>query len=248
MTKSASRSPAAEALVPFVIEQNNATGAVSYWRDGAEQSEADSSGVSLAEYNHAMYGLLRQARARRVLMLGCGGGTLATMLHRAGAKVVAVEIDPAIVALARGYFAMPDAIEIHVADGARFIARETRKFDAIVLDAYRGAEMPSHLVTAAFFAKAKARLAPGGIVLLNLIAGDDDDPLPHEIGSRMKTVWRNVRLLDRPGRTRRNAILVAGRVRDLKRPRLLMKPRRRAKAIAAALKTMRFCPVLDRSP
>ena len=125
--------------------------------------------------------------------------------------------------------------------------RETRKFDAIVLDAYQGAEMPAHLLTPAFFAKVKARLAPGGIVLLNLIVADDDDPLPHDIGSRLKTAWRNVRLLDRPEWEERNAILMAGRVKALKRPHLLMRPRRRAKAIAAALKTMQFRPVLDRS-
>ena len=92
-----------------------------------------------------------------------------------------------------------------------FLAREKRKFDAIVLDAYSGAEMPAHLLTPAFFARVKAHLTPGGIALLNLIVGDDDDPLPHEIGSRMKTAWRNVRLLDRPDWTERNAILMAGR-------------------------------------
>jgi spermidine synthase len=239
--------PSAEAIVPFVIEQNNATGAVSYWQGGAQQSEADADGVSLAEYNHAMFGLMRQAGARRVLMVGLGGGTLATMLHLAGVEVVTVEIDPAIVELARTFFSMPEAIETHIGDGAALIAREKRKFDAIVLDAYRGSEMPAHLTTPEFFAKVKTRLKPGGIVLLNLIVADDEDPVPHEIGSRMKTAWRNVRLLDRPEYLERNAILVAGNVRGLKRPRLLMKPRRRAKQIAAALKTMRFCPVLDRS-
>lgn len=239
--------PAPEALVPFVIEQNNATGAVSYWQGGAQQSEADADGVSLAEYNHAMFGLMRQAGAGKVLMIGLGGGTLATMLYRAGVSVTAVEIDPAIVELARGYFAMPDAIEIHIGDGDAFLKRDRRKFDAVVLDAYRGTEIPGHLITPAFFARVKAHLAPGGIVLINLIVPDDDDPLPHEIGSRLKTAWRNVRLLDRPQWVQRNAILMAGRVKGLKRPHLLMTPRRRAKSIAAALKTMQFRPVLDRS-
>ena len=245
MKKQASRSPAKEALVPFVIEQNNATGAVTYWQDGAQQSDADADGVSLAEYNHVMYGLLRQAHAQRVLMIGLGGGTLATMLHKSGAEVVAVEIDPAIVELARAYFAMPDDVEIHVGDGARFLARETRKFDAIVLDAYSGAEMPEHMTTPAFFKRVKARLRPGGIVLLNLIVGDDGDPLPHVIGEHMRAAWRNVRLLDRPGWLERNAILMAGRVNGLKRPRMMMKPKRRAKSIAAALRTMRFRELLD---
>ena len=60
---------------PFVIEQNNATGGVSYWQRNDNQSVADKNGISLADYIHAMYGFLRQAKAQRVLMIGCGGGT-----------------------------------------------------------------------------------------------------------------------------------------------------------------------------
>ena len=116
-----------------------------------------------------------------------------------------------------------------------------------MLDAYRGAEMPAHLLTPSFFATRQGASDAGRDRAANIIVFDDDDPLPHEIGSRMKTAWRNVRLLDRPEWVERNAILMAGRVKAFKRPHLLMKPRRRAKAIAAALKTMQFCPVLDRS-
>ena len=237
------------AAVPFVIEQNNATGAVSYWRGGGHQSEADENGVSLAEYIHVLYGLIRQAKSRRVLMIGCGGGTLATMLDRAGVKIVMVDIDPASFGIARDYFNLPDHIERHVADGAAFLKRERRRFDAIVLDAFSGAEIPEHLLTSRFFALVKSRLAArSGLCVLNLIVANDDDPLPHEIGSRLKTVWRNVRLLDRPDWTERNAILMAGSVRNLKRPHLLARPKRRAKQLAAALKALRFCHILDRSP
>lgn len=243
----ASRSAAAAQRVPFVIEQNNATGAMSYWRDGGQQSEADAHGVSLADYIHAIYGLLRQAKSRRVLMIGCGGGTLATMLFRIGATPVVVDIDPSAFAIAREYFALPAAIETHIADGADFLACDDRRFDAIVLDAYSGMEIPQHLLTSEFFAAVKARLARGGVCLANLIVAGDADPMPHEIGSRMKTQWRNVRLLDRPDWDERNAILMAGRVKALKRPHLLMKPERRALRIAAALKGLRFMPVLDRS-
>jgi spermidine synthase len=240
--------PDRRAHVPFVIEQNNATGAVSYWRGGGHQSEADENGVSLAEYIHLLYGLLHQAKAAHVLMIGGGGGTLATMLDRAGVKTVIVDVDPSAFEIARDYFHLPEHIERHAADGAQFLKKEKRRFDAIVLDAFSGAEIPAHLVTSGFFALVKSRLAArGGLCLVNLIVPDDDDPLPHEIGSRMGTVWRNVRLLDRPDWTERNAVLMAGRVKGLKRPHLLMKPRRRAKAIAAALKTFRFRPVLDRS-
>jgi hypothetical protein len=46
----------------------------------------------------------------------------------------------------------------------------------------------------------------------------------------------------------RNAIAMAGSVRGLKRPRLLMKPARRARAIAAVLKSMAFREIAAADP
>ena len=232
-----------------VIEQNNATGTVSYWRGGGHQSEADRNGVSLADYVHALYGLIRQSRAHRIALIGCGGGTLANMLYQKDASLVAVDIDPAAFLIAHDYFRMPAAIEQHAADGAEFLRRTRQRFDAIVLDAYMGEHIPAHLLSVEFFARVKMRLRPRGLVLLNLIvADDDDDPWPHDIGWRLKTVFRHVRLLDRPGWINRNAILAAGHVGALRRPHLLMTPQRRARSLAAALKTLVFRPLLDRAP
>ena len=242
-----SRASLAAEQVPFVIEQNNATGAVSYWRGGGQQSEADGDGVSLAEYIHALYGLARQAKAKRVLMIGCGGGTLATMLHRSGAAVTVVDVDAFAIQIARDYFGLSEEIETRVADGAEFLSQTRKRFDCIVLDAFDGKTIPSHLVTEEFFRRVKSRLTPGGVLLINLLVAGDADPFPHEIGSRMKKIWRNVRLLDRPLWSERNAVLMAGRVQSLKRPRLLMKPKRRAIRIAKNLTSLQFVPILDRS-
>ena len=231
-----------------VIEQNNATGTVSYWRGGGHQSEADSNGVSLADYVHALYGLIRQSRGQRIALIGCGGGTLANMLYQKGASLVAVDIDPAAFVIARDYFQMPAAIEQCEGDGAAFLKQTRQRFDAIVLDAFMGEHIPAHLLSAEFFASVKARLRPRGVVLLNLIVADDDDPTPHDIGCRLKTVFRQVRLLDRPGWINRNAILAAGEVGALRRPHLLLTPQRRARSLAAALKTLEFRPLLDRAP
>ena len=56
----------------------------------------------------------------------------------------------------------------------------------------------------------------------------------------MQTAWRSVRLLDTDGYVDRNAIALAGAVMGLKPPRLLMRPRQSAKAIAAELKGLEF--------
>ncbi len=226
--------------VPFAIEQHNATGSISYWQSGDHQSQADRNGVSLAEYIHAIYGFLRQAKSKRVLMIGCGGGTLATMLDRAGVEVAIVDIDPKSFEVARAYFRLPEHIECHVADGRAFLKRETRLFDAVVLDAFSKQAVPRHLLSAKFFALVKARLKPRGMLLINIIVADDDDPLPVRVIGNMRHVWREARLLDHEEWEDRNAIAIAGTVGQLKRPKLLVKPGRRARAIANSLATMRF--------
>jgi predicted O-methyltransferase YrrM len=225
----------------LVIEQNNATGEVSYWQKGDHQSVADRTGVSLAEYIHAIFGLLRQAKARDVLMIGCGGGTLATMLHRAGASVTLVDIDPGSFDIARRYFNLPDEIPRHVGDGAQHLRKTNARYDAIVLDAYSGSTMPKHFLTPAFFELAKSRMRPRNAVFaVNLLVADDDDCSPDRVVSRMRETWRYARLLDAEGWDNRNAVAVAGAVSKLNRPKLLMPPTRGAAKIARGLAQFSF--------
>ena len=103
--------------------QDNRTGSVSYWQEEYHQSASDARGVSTADYIHAMYSFLRQARARDVLMIGCGGGTLATMLHRSGVKVTVVDLHKLSFEIARRYFHMPEEIVCRVADGIAYLKK-----------------------------------------------------------------------------------------------------------------------------
>ena len=224
-----------------VIVQDNATGGISYWQDRANQSEADADGVSLADYIHAMFFFLRQAKSRDVLMIGCGGGTLATMLRRVGVAVTIVDIDAAAFDVARRYFHLPDDVETHVADGAAFLRHHTHRYDAIVLDAYNADAIPKQFLATKFFALAKSRLKPrGSLFLLNFLVADDGDRSPDNAARLMMKTWRGVRLLDSDGWIDRNAVIAAGAVAKLKRPTLLMPPRRGAKKFAAGLRTMKF--------
>ena len=224
---------------PRVIEQNNAHGGVSYWQGTGNQSVADANGVSLAEYIHALYGLLRQAGAKNVLMIGCGG-TLGTMLARKGVKVTMVDIDALPFEIARRYFRLPAKVRCVVADGGAFLKAGGPRYDAIILDAFMGEKIPPHFIKRVFFERVKARLTARGIFLINIIVADDEDRTPDRIGWRLKTVWRNARLLDSDGYVDRNAIAMAGSVTKLKPPRLMMKPKTEARSIAADLKALDF--------
>ena len=228
----------------FVVELNNVTGGISFWEKSDNHSIADRNGVSTADYIHAMYFFLRQAKSRHVLMIGCGGGTLATMLRRVGVKVTIADIDGRNFEIARSYFHMPADVECHIADGEDFLRRDCRKYDAIALDAYANNELPRHFQKRRFFNLMKSRLRPrNAVVLVNLMATDDEDRGPDRIARLMKRTWSQVRLLDAVGYEGRNVVAAAGAVRKLKRPRLIMRPQRCARSLARELRGLDFRPV-----
>ena len=225
---------------PIVIEQEMRTGAVSYWQGDYYQSRADKNGVSLLNYIHALFGLVRQKKSQSVLMIGCGGGSLATMLTRAGCDVVAVDLNPQAFVLARRHFFLPDDVECRVADGLDFLRTTRRTFDAIVLDAFRGGRVASELLTEAFFAQAKKRLHKGGAIFANIHLVNDKDKTADNVASQMGANFRDVRIIDRPGKKYRNAIVMAGAVRGLKRPSLLMRPTIESAKLERTLAAMQF--------
>ena len=206
------------------IIRDERTGKVSYWQREYHQSAADRHGTSTADYIHAMYFFLMQARARTVLMIGCGGGTLATMLHRVGVAVTVVDLHQMSFDIARRYFHMPAQIECHTADGIAWMKSHRQTYDAIILDAFGEHGMPPSFMQPSFFKLAKARLKRGGLFLMNVIVEDDDDRTPDILVRAMHAQWRNVRLLDTDGWTDRNAVIAAGAVANLKKPTVLMPP------------------------
>ncbi|MCC6918320.1 MAG: fused MFS/spermidine synthase [Alphaproteobacteria bacterium] len=216
------------------------SGAVLYRQGTIHQSESDGNGVSLATYIHAIFSLLIQAWARNVLLIGCGGGVLGTMLSATGARVTVVDVNEVSLLLARKHFGMPDSITTHVADGAKYLELSKRKFDAIVMDAYHDGDAPAHLDTPEVLANAAARLTRAGLFIANVYLRDDDDPRARDLAARAAGAWKTVRVLDMPGEAWRNAIVMAGRVASLNEPELVLRPRIGARAIADELKRFVF--------
>jgi spermidine synthase len=222
------------------IEEELKTGAIAYWQGDYYQSRADKNGVSLLDYIHAIFGLLQQRHAKHVLMIGCAGGSLATMLTRVGCQVVAVDVNPQAFLLARRYFGLPKTVDCRVADGADFLLATRRKFDAIVFDAFHGGRIASDLMSETVFLQAFKRLHTNGAIFVNVHVASDADKLAERVAARMCAASPEVRILDRPGKRHRNAIVMAGAVRALKKPALLMEPSIEAKKLAATLDAMVF--------
>ena len=219
-----------------VIVQNNRTGKISYWQQDYHQSESDSEGISTADYIHAMYAFLRQAGCKDVLMIGCGGGTLATMLRKAGVAVTMVDIHKLSFDIARDYFNLPADVTCHVADGLDHLKKNRRRHDALVLDAFGEGGMSEKFKKTAFFKLAKSRMTTrGALFLMNVIVRDDEDRTPDNLVRTMRKLWRGVRLLDSHGWVNRNAVIAAGSVAKLRKPKVLMPPRYGARKLARQL-------------
>ena len=172
-------------------------------------------------------------------MIGCGGGTLGTMLARAGKRVSIVEIDPVSFRLAKLYFGLPRDIVCHVGDGLAFMQRTRRRYDVLIIDAFSGEKIPEHMKGAVFFKAAVRCLRKDGVALANVCLHRKSDPTADRIAAGFKEMGWPVRLLDSPG-GERNAIVLAGKVRNLRRPELLIRPQADAKQTVKELRAMRF--------
>ena len=77
-----------------------------YFEEGVRQSQATPDGESVFTYVKLMDELL--SRSRQILVLGCGGGNLATRLSRLGKSLTIVDINPISFILAHKFFDLPD--------------------------------------------------------------------------------------------------------------------------------------------
>jgi spermidine synthase len=118
---------------------------------------------------------------RNVAILGNAGGTTARALGRfyPEARVDGVELDPAVSDVGREYFGMEDNpnLTVYDADARPFLRRTDARYDLIIVDAYHQPYVPFYLATREFFRLARERLAPGGMVALNVASVPGDESL-----------------------------------------------------------------------
>lgn len=228
---------------PIQVLQRRLSGSLLYKQGGVCQSEADWDGASIVSYIHAIYELVLQRNAHSALIIGCGGGTLATMLAKSGCDVTMIDINPASFTIARKYFRLPVTVACHVSDGKSYLHRSNTPYDVIILDAYHGDRVPAHFESWKFFDLARLRLSPGGSIFANVHLQNDFDRQADKMAINMSSVWKDVRILDSEGVLDRNAIVMGGAVIQLDTPHLTVQPAIDARRIELELLSMKFRPI-----
>ncbi|MDO6447573.1 fused MFS/spermidine synthase [Colwellia sp. 1_MG-2023] len=124
--------------------------------------------------------LLLENPPEKILIVGLGGGTMSNTLHQLypNAIIENVEIDPAVIKVARQYFSFfeNDNITSKVQDGRIYVKRaamKKQKYDWIILDAFNGDYIPEHLLTKEFLQETKALLSENGVLSANTFSISD---------------------------------------------------------------------------
>ncbi len=108
-------------------------------------------------------------KAKKALVLGLGTGLMSKQLQARGMQVEAVEIEPGITRAAREFFGLPGSVLVHDADARAFLNRKGPGYDLVFLDAYAGENAPWYLMTHEGLSAMKARLNPGGRLVINTL-------------------------------------------------------------------------------
>ena len=150
---------------------------------GAEQSH-----VNLERPGDIFYEYLRrighlvdlaapEGQPMRALHLGAGALTLARYVQatRPGSVQYAVELERELLDFVLQHLPLPEGTDLTAVIGD---AREALgaldpglTFDVVILDIFSGPEAPAHIASSGFYREAKARLAPGGLLIVNV--GDE---------------------------------------------------------------------------
>jgi spermidine synthase len=129
------------------------------------------------------YALLEHAAPRSLLLIGGGinGSLMQAFQHPTLERADYVELDPAILEIAREHFSEPwraiagDArIRIHPMDGRLFLKSSGQTYDVIIVNlADPQTAQLNRFYTEEFFREAASRLNPGGVLSFQLTAAED---------------------------------------------------------------------------
>lgn len=134
----------------------------------------DPAALRLVYSRYTSLGVTFRPDAKRMLIIGLGGGSIPKKFNKEFPNLVidAIELDPEVIKVAKDYFNVKENknLNLHAQDGRLFLTRTQHQYDIIMLDAYFTDAMPFHLATKEFFALAQKKLTPNGIVVANLIS------------------------------------------------------------------------------
>ncbi|MFA6179963.1 MAG: polyamine aminopropyltransferase [Candidatus Methylopumilus sp.] len=121
--------------------------------------------------------LLFAGNARRVLMVGLGGGSVAKYIHHYLPELHTrvVEINPKVIQIARSHFYLQEddeRLEVIQDDGVAYLQQNPGTADVLLLDVFDSQGVPPDLYNQAFFDTCAESLTLDGMMAVNLWGSD----------------------------------------------------------------------------
>ena len=176
-----------------------------YFEEGVRQSQATPDGESVFTYVKLMDELLY--RSTNILVLGCGGGNLATRLARLGKRLTIVDSNPISFVIAHKFFGLPDDLTCMVSDFRKFVYQDDALYDGIAIDVGGPGFNFNDEFNVETCDAIRARLAPGGRIVMNVLVMNDIDPTPDRIAARLAGDSLKIWIVDEQGIEDRNAVI-----------------------------------------
>jgi spermidine synthase len=134
--------------------------------------------------------------AAEAAVLGNAGGTTARAFGVVypQTRIDGVEIDGEVSSVARQYLGLGDnpRLSVVTADARPFLRSSDRRYDLIMIDAYRQPYVPFYLTTREFFRLARDHLTSDGVIALNVSTTPYDTRLADGIAGTLATEFPQV--------------------------------------------------------
>lgn len=176
-----------------------------YFEQGVRQSQSTPDGESVFTYVKLMDELLN--RSTKILVLGCGGGNLATRLARLGKALTIVDNNPISFVIAHKFFELPEELPCMVSDFRKFIYKDRAHYDGIAIDVGGPGFRFNDQFDVETCDAIRARLASGGRIVMNMTVFNDIDPTPDRIAARLAGESLRAWIVDERGIEDRNAVI-----------------------------------------
>jgi spermidine synthase len=110
-----------------------------------------------------------------ILVLGCGAGSIPTIVYKElglNPKMDAVEIDKKVIELGNKYFELDSYsnLNIIIDDAMNFVKSTNNKYDLVLVDLFKGIDVPEEFLTQHFFEQLESLLNENGELLFNYVA------------------------------------------------------------------------------
>lgn len=141
-----------------------------------------------------------------ILILGMGTGTYATQCKRYfdNLTIEGVEIDEKITKLAKKYFELPKDVSVTTYDGRAFLNAVDKKYDVIMVDAYKDITIPFQMSSIEFFNLVSNHLNKDGVMVVNMnMRSSKEGNINQYLADTISNAFSEVYTIDVTGSTNR---------------------------------------------